>query len=122
MGWQTHDIFNMHITQKDLSRVIRSDKVKEAPASTSQPKYTGPGDTYISMSLSSPSLGKGDKVNTLKNTRVKKQIRGKTCCSRTRHHSFLDSFLFRSDLLTWVRTVAQIHLDTFVIQICDGLS
>lgn len=75
VGLQTCDlcIFNMHIIQKDLSRVICSARVKEAPASASQPKYTGLGDIYLSTSLSSPPLGKGGKVSTLKNTGMKKQ-------------------------------------------------
>lgn len=67
VGLQTRDlcIFNIHIIQKDLPRVICSAKVKEAPASASQPKYTGFGDFYVSASLLS-LLGKGSKVSILK--------------------------------------------------------
>lgn len=67
MGLQTHDccVFSMHIPQKDLSGVIGTSKVKEAPASASQPKSAGLGDIQVSIFLSSSPLEKGGKVSTL---------------------------------------------------------
>lgn len=100
VGLQAHDlcIFRKHIIQKGLSRGACSAKVKEAPAGASQPKYTGLGDIYVSASLSSPPLGKGGTVSTLKNTGVEKQRQGRKAVFLVQGiFFFLDSFSFRSD-------------------------